>query len=122
MSKESTSLPGQPVENPKASESAYKAMPSYLSTYFACVDGACRIQSEMMDFVNKRVCEDIELPVRMARSKTPADVLQCQMDFARTMLEDYTEESRRLSELMANTSLRVGDEVDAALCDPLEKH
>lgn len=57
-----------------------------------------RCQLEAMGLVNRRVQAYMDIPARVARCRTPQDVLNEQMSFWRTAAEQYTESSTRIAE------------------------
>ena len=102
-----------------ADEISAQSLHSLVKSYNAWLDGACQVQAEMLEFFNRRIRADIELPAQLAKCTTPADMIEHQMSFAKTMLQDYSDESQKLYELMTEATLHVSDEVDQAFTDPL---
>jgi hypothetical protein len=57
-----------------------------------------RCQLEAMGLVNRRAQAYMDIPSRMARCKTPQDLIAEQMAFWRTAAEQYTESSQKIAE------------------------
>ncbi len=81
------------------------AMSTAMDSYAAWLKNACEVQNELVSFVARRVREDIEMPMRFAECKSPADVLERQVVFTQKMFADYADESMKILDLMSdNTS------------------
>jgi hypothetical protein len=63
------------------------------------LDGATRMQQEIVDFVSARVREDMETQKELLRCRSFDDVREVQTRFFRTAMEQYAAESKRLMDL-----------------------
>lgn len=57
---------------------------------------AAELQTETARFVAERVRKDMEMPARIAACGNPLDIYQEQMDFASTMMSDYSDEGQKI--------------------------
>ena len=57
-----------------------------------------RCQLEAMGLANRRAQAYLDIPARIARCKTPQDLINEQMSFWRTAAEQYAESSQRIAE------------------------
>jgi hypothetical protein len=57
-----------------------------------------RVQLEALGFVNRRAQAYLEIPSRLSRCRTPQDLINEQMGFWQTAIEQYSESSRRMAE------------------------
>lgn len=80
----------------------------------APIKTAARCQLEVMSFVNRRAQAQIEFPHRLARCRTPQDLLTEQVDFWRTAIEQFTESSQRIVEASSQLFNRGFDEAAEA--------
>ncbi|MBU2580720.1 MAG: phasin family protein [Alphaproteobacteria bacterium] len=83
-------LDGSAVEN---GAQAYKAWLQCMMT----------MSAETTKFVTKRLQRDAQLPLNILRCHTPQDVMQAQVEFLRTMAEDYTSEADRLGRIVSES-------------------
>lgn len=62
------------------------------------------IMTESTRFVSDRLQQDVETQHAMLRCKTPADVVQLQSAFFQKAIEQYTDEAKRLFEIMTDAT------------------
>ncbi len=65
--------------------------------WIACMTKA---NGEILNFVSRRLKQDMEAAAEFTKCKNPADLLQTQMQFVQQMTADYTEESQKLANIM----------------------
>lgn len=119
MSKKTETAVAQSTEIEDIAAKGEQSMQTIMQSYNTWLRSAGQVQAEMLRFINKRICEDLEMPVRMAQCKSPADMVERQMSFANTMMEDYADESRKMMALMTDVAHDLEVEADAAFTDPL---
>jgi Phasin protein len=64
--------------------------------------GIARAQLEAMGLMSRRAQAYMEIPARLSQCRTPQDLLNEQMRFWQTALEEYSESTRRITEAMAS--------------------
>ena len=60
-----------------------------------------KVNGEFLNFLNRRVKQDLEAASQFAACKNPADFFQTQMQFVQKMAADYTEEAQKMTEIMS---------------------
>ena len=66
------------------------------------------IVNESARFVSERLREDLSTQTAMLRCKSPVELVQVQSEFIRKAVEQYTEESMRLFEIMREAAAEAG--------------
>jgi hypothetical protein len=66
--------------------------------------GAGAFTSEIVNFAQSRLQEDMSAWSRLMECKQPADALECQRQFAQKMASDYAEEAGKLTRLMTQVA------------------
>lgn len=66
------------------------------SQFAAPAKAAVRCQLEALGLANRRAQAYLDLPARVARCKTPQDLIREQTDFWRTAAEQYSESAQRI--------------------------
>lgn len=75
--------------------------------------GALDFSSEMMRFAGNRLRRDLDTWQALCACKTPADMVDVEFGYARTMLDDYLKEASKLMDMATKVgadSLSVFDE------------
>jgi len=72
----------------------------------AVLDGATRMQQELVDFVSTRVREDMETQKELLRCRNFDDLREVQTKFFHTAVEQYAAESKRILELSSKVVQR----------------
>ena len=67
-----------------------------------------RCQLEALGLANRRTQAYLDIPTRLARCKTPQDLINEQMAFWRTAAEQYTDSSRKIAEAWGQMLLLPG--------------
>ncbi len=114
MSKKPEDVSPQVDDFEEITKANQQSMQTVLKSYNTWLQNACRVQTEMLRFINKRIRAEMEMPTRFADCKNPADVVERQMTFARMMFEDYADEGRKMLDLMTEAAHEVQHEVDTA--------
>ena len=70
------------------------------------LDGATRMQQELVDFVSTRVREDMEIQKELLRCRNFDDLREVQTKFFHTAVEQYAAELKRLLELSSEVVQR----------------
>lgn len=66
------------------------------------------IVNESARFVSERLREDLSTQTAMLQCKSPVELVQVQSEFIRKAVEQYTEESMRLFEIMREAAAEAG--------------
>jgi len=66
------------------------------------------IVNESARFVSERLREDLSTQTAMLQCKSPVELVQLQSEFIRKAVEQYTEESMRLFEIMREAAAEAG--------------
>lgn len=69
-----------------------------MQAYSPLLKGATRANLEVMNFASRRTRAYAEMPARMARCRSPLDVMAAQADFWREACEHHAESSRKILE------------------------
>ena len=69
------------------------------------------IMQESARFVTDRLQKDLEAQQALLKCKTPAEVAQVQSAFFQTAIEEYTDEARRMFEIMSGAADDAMEEV-----------
>jgi hypothetical protein len=67
----------------------------------AGLQSAGRVQAEALRFVTERLAKDFEMPARLVACRDFDGVVEEQQKFATTLMKDYSEEGRRVLDLLA---------------------
>lgn len=59
------------------------------------------VNAEMGMFLTKRLQRDAQLPLSIAECHNPQEVMQTQVDFWKTMAEDYSHQTHRVGEIVS---------------------
>jgi len=77
-----------------------ESLQSIMRSYTAWIETAVELQTETAKFVTERVRKDMELPARIAACGNPQDIYQEQVEFASTMITDYSDESQKITDIL----------------------
>jgi hypothetical protein len=69
------------------------------------------VMNESARFVADRLQKDVEAQQALLKCKTPAEVAQVQSEFFQTAIEEYTEEAKRMFEILSGAAEETMDEV-----------
>jgi hypothetical protein len=58
------------------------------------------VHHQSMELMSERMRKAMELPVRFAECRNPADIAKAQAEFASTMVSDYFEAGRKMLSLL----------------------
>lgn len=95
------------TETPDATDPAHAGMVAAMAAFSTVATTAWfDMMQESMRFVTERLEKDLEAQRAMLACRTPQELMQAQSDFMQKAFTDYTEETRRMMELMG-VALRV---------------
>jgi hypothetical protein len=72
----------------------------------AMLESLTKVQTDIADFITKRICQDVDLSAEMLRCRTLDDICTLQTHFFRTAVDQYAAEVSRLMRISTDTVQR----------------
>lgn len=85
-----------PVFNGSMAENSTAAYKAWLQCMMA-------MNAEAGKFIAKRLQRDVQFPLNIVQCHTPQDVMQAQIEFFRTMAEDYSSQANKLGHILSES-------------------
>ncbi len=95
-------LDGSGLES--ATAMGQESLQTMMRSYSAWMQTAAELQTETARFMAERVRKDMEMPARLVACGNPLDVYQEQMDFASTMMSDYSDEGQKIAGILSKAA------------------
>lgn len=93
------------------------SMQAALRSYNGWLRSAGKIQAELLQFINKRIEKDLEMPKRFAECGDAADFFEQQMAFTNTMIKDYSDENQRLFKMWSHAARDLEMEAETTMAE-----
>ena len=76
-------------------------METAAQAYQAWFRSMMAMNSEATKFFTRRLQQDAQLPMTIVQCRSPQDVVQKQMEFLKTMANDYSNQAEKMGEIMS---------------------
>ena len=76
-------------------------METAAQAYQAWFRSMMAMNSEATRFFTRRLQQDAQLPMTIVQCRSPQDVVQKQMEFLKTMANDYSNQAEKMGEIMS---------------------
>lgn len=77
------------------------AMETAAQSYKAWFDCAVAMNTEVNRFITQRLQRDAQLPLTIAQCRSPEEVMRTQIDFFKTMADDYAIEAEKMGSILS---------------------
>jgi hypothetical protein len=103
MTKSAEHLKPEPVSADAIQGMALGSVNAATDAYMSVWRSTAKMEAEMLRFVTSRLEKDFAFPVRLMNCRKPDEVLEAQLEFARTFFNDYAEEGQRLGAFLRDS-------------------
>ncbi len=78
-------------------------METAAQAYQAWFRSMMAVNTETTKFLTRRLQKDAQLPMTIIQCRSPQDLVQTQMEFLKTMAEDYSVQAEKVGEIMSES-------------------